>query len=186
MSASPQARRVPFVTLALIVVVLVAALAQRLWPGWLPALRRDPVAFAEGEWWRLPTALFAYDDGAVQIVPIAAGLAILGVIGEPVFGPLRWLAIWCIAGLVGHAVGLWWQPVGAGSSVAVAGLLGAVAAWALLPQTAVPLFARAGPTVVFVGAAILCLLRDIHGPPVFVGAALAMVFLLLPRVPDRE
>jgi hypothetical protein len=177
-NALPPAQRVPVATPALIGLVLLTAFVQNVWPAWLPALRRDPLAFAVGEWWRLPAALFAYDDGAVQISSILAGLAVLGIIGEPVFGPLRWLAIWCVAGLGGQAVGLAWQPVGAGSSVAVAGLLGAVATWALLPRTAMPLFARAGPALVFAGAAILCLLRDIHGPPVFVGAGLALVFLL--------
>ena len=167
---------------------------------------------AAGEWWRIVTALFAYDDGAVQKLGIVFGALALGIVAERRIGTAEWLIIAFVAGLAGQIVGLWWQPYGAGSSVAVAGLLGATATWLAWPNpradgeaggaqaasaarasarprgagersepgvsgNALPWFARIGPVVVLALAIALVVLRDIHGPPIFVGAALAFLFL---------
>jgi rhomboid protease GluP len=167
--------RIPPATAVIFAVVLIIRLLQWIVPGWYAALARDPSA----PWWRVVTALFAYDDGWPQIIAIAAGVLVLGVIGERYFGSWRWLGLFLIAGLVGQLFGLAWQPVGAGSSVAVAGLAGAVAVrWLLRPGIGAPAFARIGPFLILAGGAYLAAVRDIHGPPVFVGAGLAALALL--------
>jgi rhomboid protease GluP len=166
--------RIPPATGAILCIVLATRLLQWLVPGWYAALARDPSA----PWWRVVTALFAYDDGWPQIIGIVVGVLVLGVVGERRFGSLRWLAIFFIAGLAGQLVGLAWQPLGAGSSVAVAGLLGAVAVWLLSPSSGVPAFARVGPLLILAGGAYLMAVRDIHGPPIFVGAGLAALALV--------
>ena len=109
--------------------------------GWPSAIR---CAFAAGEWWRVVTALFAYDDGPVQKLGIVFGVLALGIVAERKIGTVEWLIIAFVSGLAGQIVGLWWQPVGAGSSVAVAGLLGATATWLAWPKTPLPWFARIG------------------------------------------
>jgi hypothetical protein len=42
----------------------------------------------------------------------------------------------------------------------------------------VPAFARVGPLLILAGGAYLMAMRDIHGPPIFVGAGLAALALL--------
>ena len=121
---------------------------QELHPEWLGLAERDAQRFAAGEWWRVVTALFAYDDGAVQTLGIVFGALALGLVAERKIGTAEWLVVAFVSGLAGQIVGLWWQPVGAGSSVAVAGMLGATAIWLAWPKTAIPRFARIGAAVV--------------------------------------
>lgn len=169
--------RIPPGTAAFITIAVFIAAVQEIHPEWLGLAERDPMRFAAGEWWRVVTALFAYDDGPVQKLGIVFGALVLGLIAERRIGSVEWLVIAFVAGLVGQIVGLWWQPYGAGSSVAVAGMLGATATWLAWPNTGVPWFARIGSALILVLAVALLVMRDLHGPPIFVGAALAAVFL---------
>ena len=121
--------RVPPGTAVFITIAVFIAAVQELHPEWLGLAERDPVALAAGQWWRVVTALFAYDDGPVQKLGIVFGVLALGIVAERKIGTVEWLIIAFVSGLAGQIVGLWWQPYGAGSSVAVAGLLGATATW---------------------------------------------------------
>ncbi len=169
--------RVPPGTAAFITIAVFIAAVQELHPEWVGLAGRDPVAFAAGEWWRVITALFAYDDGAVQKLGIVFGALVLGIIAERRLGSVEWLIIAFVCGLFGQIVALWWQPYGAGSSVAVAGWLGATCVWIAWPTTPVPWFARIGPLIVLGLALWLVATRDIHGPPIFLGAAIAAALL---------
>ncbi len=192
--------RVPPGTAAFITIAVFVVAVQELHPEWVDLAERDPLRFAAGEWWRVITALFAYDGGPVQKLGTVFAVLALGIIAERRIGTAEWLIIAFVSGLVGQIVGLWWQPYGAGSSVAVAGLLGATATWLAWPaprgaegaeparvvraltrlgvsETMFPWFARAGSVVILALAIWLIVMRDLHGPPIFVGAALAAVFL---------
>ncbi len=164
--------RVPPATAAILGVVLATRLAQIAVPGWYGALARHPGA----PWWRAVTALFAYDDGWAQILFIMLGALILGIASETRLGSRLWLTIFVVAGLAGQAFALAWQPEGAGSSVAVAGLVGAFAAHLLLAPN-LPRQARVGTFVILLGAVALSAGGDIHGPPVLVGFAIAALSL---------
>ncbi len=191
--------RVPPGTAAFITIAVFVAAIQEMHPEWLGLAERDPVALAAGQWWRVVTALFAFDDGPVQKLGTVFAVLALGIIAERRIGTVEWLVIAFVSGLAGQIAGLWWQPFGATSSVAVAGLLGATAVWFAWPKQRaggaeaanVPrIFARLGVSgealgwlarivalAVLVLAVALLVVRDIHGPPIFVGAALAFVFL---------
>ncbi|HXZ81244.1 MAG TPA: hypothetical protein VEG30_15050 [Terriglobales bacterium] len=57
--------------------------------------------------------------------------------------------------------------------MAGAGLLGALAAWLLLVNRRKP--AIFGAAFVLIGAIVLTIARDLHGPPILLGAAIASV-----------
>jgi hypothetical protein len=59
----------------------------------------------------------------------------------------------------------------------VAGWLGATGAWLAWPKTPIPWFARIGAVVILALAVALTVMSDLHGPPIFVGAALSAFFL---------
>jgi rhomboid protease GluP len=155
-------------TAAFVAVLCVTRAAQVLVPGWYGALARDPAA----PWWRMFTALVAYDDGWVQFLSILIGALVLGSIMERRAGSAAWAAILIAAGVCGQAIALAWQPSGAGSSVAVAGWLGAFAAWLAWPATSVPAQARIGGIVIAGLGAWLAWTHDIHGPPILLGLLL--------------
>jgi hypothetical protein len=60
--------------------------------------------------------------------------------------------------------------------VAGAGLLGALCAW-LIARPGLPLQGRLGGGAVLLGAIALTAFRDLHGPPLLAGAALAALML---------
>jgi rhomboid protease GluP len=96
------------------------------------ALERTPAIVRSNEWWRLITPIFINRVDAAEIGINLVNLAPLGALAERLLGPKTWLLVYLIAGLVGEAAGLAWKPVGAGSSVAFLGLLGAQLTYALL------------------------------------------------------
>jgi rhomboid protease GluP len=166
--------RFPYATLLVLGAVAVVTLLQIFaFPSLLPALARQPGEIAGGEWWRLVTALFVHDEGLPQLaLNLVAGLA-GGIAAERLYGPWRWLVFFFAAGIFGNLAGLAWQPSGAGCSVAVAGLWGAVFAW-LLCRPGLPLQARAGAILGLAGAVAWLAARNIHGPPAILGFVLAL------------
>ena len=199
--------RIPPGTAAIITICVFVAAIQELRPEWVGLAERDPMRIAAGEWWRVITALFAFDGGPVQKLGTVFAVLGLGLIAERKIGTVEWLIIAFVSGLVGEFVGLWWQPFGAGSSVAAAGLLGAAAVWLAWPKAhaggeaegagaarAARILARFGMSgdvltwlariasvAILVLAVYLLAMRDLHGPPIFVGAGLAALFLFLRR-----
>jgi membrane associated rhomboid family serine protease len=133
-----RARRIPWLTGA----VFVVTAAVNLWAAadaWvMRALERDPTGLHAGTWWRLASPLLIQSDGAVQLVFNLVTLAGFGVLVEWHLGRWRWLVLYLGAGLLGQALGYAWEPPGGGNSVAVCGLVGGVAAAALLGRPAMP------------------------------------------------
>lgn len=80
-----------------------------------------------GEWWRLVSCNFVH-VGGLHLLINALGLWVLGKLCEEMFGPVRTLAIFGIAGVGGFVASYLASPVGisAGASGAIFGLLGAV------------------------------------------------------------
>jgi membrane associated rhomboid family serine protease len=97
---------------------------QFVFPAILSALQRDPAALAAGEWWRLVTPLFVHPDGWSQVIVNFAGIAIVGPVVERRFGSYGWLALYFVAGLSAEIISYAWEPDGAGSSIALCGLIG--------------------------------------------------------------
>jgi len=147
---------------------------QFVFPQLLQNLERTPSALREHEWWRLVTPLFVHSGGWRQIAFNFPAIVVVGVIVERVFGSYNWLILYFGCGFVGELAGYAWQPFGAGASVAGAGLLGGLAVSLLLKPV---LQARVGAAFVLAGAVILVFLRDIHGPPVLAGAAIAFAII---------
>lgn len=208
-------RQLPISTISVLAVTSIVTGLQFVYPVVLSTLRRDPAALAAGQWWRLLSPLLVHSDGWPQFLFNIAGIALVGVVVEPLFGAGGWLLLYLAAGLVGNLVGYAWEPTGAGASVALAGLIGGLALWLLRHDERVwpggPLYAfyfvtsltglafggplgaiglsvllalpfplllrRGWPAlkryvvlVVLVGALVLTLLSNNHGPPLLVGA----------------
>jgi rhomboid protease GluP len=103
-----------------------------------------------------------------------------------VFGDGLTLLVFLASGVAAHAVSTaGWSPYGGGDSVAICGLVGALAVWYLLrgaggPRWVLPLVPAAGVA--------LCALRNNHGVGVLVGCAFGVLLAVLPatrRVPAQ-
>lgn len=124
-SAGPA---VPVLTAAVLGVTAAVSIAGLLTDSVLLTLRRDAIALSDGQLWRLLTSLLVQDGGIAGTVFNLLGLALVGVAAERRLGRRAWLVAYLVGGLSGEVAG-WagWQPDGAGNSVGVCGLAGALA-----------------------------------------------------------
>ncbi|MFE0026538.1 rhomboid family intramembrane serine protease [Amycolatopsis sp. NPDC059021] len=180
--------RRPVLTAVVFAVTALAGVAQLVSPGLYDHVRRDATAIDAGEWWRLVTGMFFQDGWALGLVFNLVVLAVFGVAAEQVFGRGRWLVLYFGCGLFGQTMSyLWLNPAGAGNSMCVAGLLGALTTAVLLAPSrfGIPVARRLwlGAFAVPALAVVDTLVHDNHGLPALLGMALA--FLLLPRSRPR-
>ena len=168
-------RRIPVATLTLLTITALITGFQFVFPEILTAMRRNPEALRTGEWWRIITPLFVHAEGWRQITFNFTAIAIVGTIVERLYGSRLWLVFYFAGGVTGELAGYAWKPYGAGASVGGAGLLGALAAWLLSRKT--PLQPRIGGCFLLLGAVVLTAFRDLHGPPILLGAGIAALVL---------
>ena len=94
----------------------------------------NPSMVLGGQWWRLVTATFVH-IGMIHIATNMWCLWNLGLLGEPLLGPLGLIAVYLITGVAGNLVSIAWDlifgsqiqlvvGVGAGASGAVFGIAG--------------------------------------------------------------
>ena len=87
----------------------------------------QPAAIADGEWWRLLTAMFLH-GGVMHLFLNMFALYILGSELERLLGWWRFLGVYLVAGLAGAVASYWMLPVGGlsvGASGAIFGIVGA-------------------------------------------------------------
>ena len=118
-------QRLPVATAVVFVITATTSVLGLVIPGMLKGWQRAPQGL-HGDWWRTFTALFVQDGGVAGTISNLAFLLVLGAMAEQVLGAGRWLACYFGAGLVGELAGYVWQPRGAGNSVAICGLAGAL------------------------------------------------------------
>jgi membrane associated rhomboid family serine protease len=128
--------------------VALCNLAQVFWPQIVPALWRDPKALASGQVWRLVSPLLVQSDGLVAFITVFAGLLLVGVVVERLYGHLRWIILFFVGGLAGEIAGYAWQPYSSGTSVGVLGLVGGLVALAVWRSDVVARFERANLLVI--------------------------------------
>jgi rhomboid protease GluP len=162
-------RFIPWLTLCVFAVCGAVTAAQFVWPQLIPALQRQPSMFDRWELWRLVTSWLIHTDGWTQIAGNFISLLVIGTLAEWLTSRWLWLLAFFAGGISGNIIGYFWQPYGAGNSIAFYGLLGLLAAW-LLSHPVRNVRVRYGlPLIVAALAFVLCMLQDVHGVPLLVG-----------------
>jgi membrane associated rhomboid family serine protease len=119
------------------------------------------------------TSLFVQDGGLGGTVSNLVSLLLVGALAERRWGSRRWLAIFAVSALAGGTVGLAWQPVGAGTSIAIFGLAGSIAIAILRDRPGPATLLPAGLSIA--AAVLLLVLKDIHGAAAVTGMTLAVL-----------
>lgn len=115
---------------AVVLITTLGILLQLLNPALFLALRRDPTALSRGEWWRVITPLLVNDGSPIfHFVLDTAGFLLVGTVTERLFGAGRWLLLFFAGAAAGTIVGYLWDPYGAGTSIALCGLIGGLVIW---------------------------------------------------------
>lgn len=179
-----RARR-PYLTAAVFAVTLACGIAQLVHPPLYDAVHRDAARIDAGEWYRLVTGMFFQDGWAFGLVSNLVWLAVFGTLAERVFGRARWLLLYFGCGLFGQVMSyLWLNPVGAGNSMCVAGLIGALAAVVMVASRRYGVVLPVQFRVLAFAAPVLAvadtLAHDNHGLPLLLG--LALTLCSLPRL----
>jgi rhomboid protease GluP len=174
----------PVLTLGVGVILAGCLALQLAMPETLALMRRDGPAIAQGQIWRLFTALWFQDHGVIGGGFNLVLLAMIGPPAETVWGRARWLLIYFVVGLICEVLALTWQPIGAGNSIAVLGLAGGLFALSLRRPAK-----RPDRWLAVAGLALgvgLAALRDIHGAAILLGGAAGWLLMLTPtsRVSD--
>ncbi len=148
---------------------------QWIVPGLPQLMQRSPAVLTTGEWWRLITAFFINRTDSAELILNLVALLAVGALVERCWGSRRWLLFYFVGGLIGEGAGLAWRPTGMGSSVAVCGLLGALASWLLIRATSAR--TRIAAAALILGGIGLTALHNLHGPPLLVCACIGGVML---------
>jgi hypothetical protein len=166
---------VPVLTVTFCTLTATGLVLQLIYPQLPQLFERNAAEVLSGEWWRLVTALFFQDGGLVGGVANIAALVFVGGWAEQILAPLEWVGVYWIGALGAGLVGLAWQPIGAGNSIAICSLAGAlVVGW---PAAERNRWLLVGWRVfAAVGAAILLARRDIHGFAFVAGVVVYVIF----------
>ncbi|WP_103342478.1 rhomboid family intramembrane serine protease [Amycolatopsis sp. CA-126428] len=177
--------RRPILTAVVFAVTLACGIAQLVHPPLYDAMHRDAARIDAGEWYRLLTGMFFQDGWAFGLTSNLLWLAFFGTLAERVFGRVRWLVLYFGCGLFGQVMSYrWLNPAGAGNSMCVVGLIGGLAAVAMVASrrygVVLPMQFRVIAFAAPVLAVVDTLVHDNHGLPLLLGLALG--FALLPPV----
>ncbi|MFI1204137.1 rhomboid family intramembrane serine protease [Streptomyces sp. NPDC020883] len=171
-------RPVPRAAVGLVATMAVLGVAQVVVPAMIDALERHP----HGAWWRAVTALMVQSSGWPQLLFNLAALAVVAPVAERHFGPWRMLLVFATSGVTAQAVSMaGWSLQGGGDSVAICGLVGALATWYAVRGSVVAL-RRVAPLIPAAGL-VLCLLTNNHGMGLLVGCALGAGLAIPTRPP---
>ncbi len=104
--------------------------------GWGASYSPD---VAQGEWWRLVTAVFLH-GGLLHLASNMFALMIIGQVTERLYGSSAMAVVYALSGIGGAVASEWWKPVAVsvGASGAIFGLYGSLLAFLLLRHAALP------------------------------------------------
>jgi rhomboid protease GluP len=166
-------RRIPVALPSLLLpAVLGTVVWHTVWPGLLDEVGRGHLA--AGQVWRVVTPLLVQTGPAVAVVIVFVLALLVGWPAERWFGSGRMAALYLGGGIVANVVGAWWDPDGAGITVAGCGVLGGFAVWWLRMRRSGPV--TAAGWVLLIGL-FLAFSSDIHGIALLAGAVLGAVVL---------
>ncbi|HWD61146.1 MAG TPA: hypothetical protein VG369_01520 [Humibacter sp.] len=185
----PATRPFPWLALVVTVIVGVPSLLQPVFPQLTDALARDSHAtLAQGQWWRILTALLAQDGGEVAAIFNLVVVALVLVFGSWIWGQRlggQWLALalFLAPSIALNLLAVAWGQTGGGSSFASDGLIFSVFALALLIGTRDAAWpSRVGTIVVRVCGAVasvigivLVIAGDAHGVAMLLGLVLGLI-----------
>ena len=159
----------------LLLIVGTPTILQFIFPSILPLFERNRDRVLSGELWRMVTALVFQDGGINGAIFNLVGLFFIGMIGETVWGSRRLFTIFWFGGVCSEIVGLFWQPIGAGNSIANLSIAASIVAWCIVNCRRLPVIVLA---ILTIGSYLgLFLLKDIHGAAGFIGLALGFGLL---------
>jgi membrane associated rhomboid family serine protease len=175
-------RRLPLLTAITLGATILVTATRLFGDGPLDALRRDPAALGNGQVWRLLSPVLVQSDASVfAVLGVFVLCAVIGAAGERFLSRGRWIALYLAGALAGHGIGEAFQPHQGGTSVAFFGILGGLAAYALLDREPALRMWRVRAAVAVPLAAVDTAVGDIHGVAFLAGLGVAALLVARER-----
>lgn len=177
----------PLLTALTLGVTAVLTASRLVGDGVLDAVRRDPAALGHGQLWRLVSPVLVQGDRSLfAVLGVFALCSVIGATGERILPRRRWIALYFIGALAGHSAGEVFQPHQSGTSVAFAGILGGLAAYALFDCAPVLQDWRTRAAVAIPLAVLDTVFRDIHGVAFLAGLLATSAWVLRDRTWEKD
>lgn len=161
-------KRFPALTLAVLGVTVITSVASIVSSPVFDAMQRTPDAVG-GQWWRNASALLAQDGGLAGAAINVVFLVVIGTLAEQVISRWEWIFLYCVGGILAELVAHFWQPTGAGNSIAICAITGPIAIELFRNNSALPRF-----SAVIVWYWLAGLLATLWWPLLWVGIAAAL------------
>jgi membrane associated rhomboid family serine protease len=171
-SSDKVTRPLPIVAILIIGVTTLTTSLPFIFPAVLTEFRRNLDAMQAGEWWRMVTPLFVQAYGWGQCCFNGVTAIFFLPLAEKFYGK-KLLVLYFVSGIVGEIFNYTWNPTGAGSSLGIYGVMGALFVFTCRHRQEISrstvIFAASGLCAALVSS--LC--HDGHGPSMLTGALLA-------------
>lgn len=164
---------VPFTTIIIALVLTVFGIMQAFSPLLQTLLERNMVLIFSGQWWRLFTSLLVQDGGLAGTIFNIIALLIIGSLAEQSWKRFEWLVIFLIGGILTNCLALFWQPIGAGNSIANFSLAGSLFMLSFFVHK--QKFSQIISILGVILALVLLCMHDIHGIAVFIGMIIGLL-----------
>ncbi len=180
----PASRPFPWLAPVVVVVVGVPSLLQGAFPVITETLARDPHrTVADGEWWRVLTALLAQDGELVAAIFTLVVVALAVTLGTWIWGPWLALALFLAPSIVLNVLAVLWNRPGGGSSFASNGLMLSICALAVVigtgdarrPSRQATMLVRILGLVALAVGVVLTVAGDAHGVAMLLGFAFGLI-----------
>jgi membrane associated rhomboid family serine protease len=132
---------------------------QNLVPELTGRFSMQPLAIADGEWWRLFTPMVLHDEG--RLLHILFNSLVLWIYGphvERAFGTIRFVALYLISGFIGSVASFTFSPPfisGVGASGAIFGIAGVLLVYLYKRRSSSFVYAEMRNVVFFIGLNLL-------------------------------
>ncbi|MFG2721069.1 rhomboid family intramembrane serine protease [Streptomyces sp. NPDC048416] len=167
-------RPVPWVAAGMVAVMGAMAIVQTVAPPVMDHLQREPGA----PWWRAATALLVQTSGPLQLFFNLAAIVVIAPVAQRLLGPVLMPLVFLVSGVAAQAVSMaGWSPTGGGDSVALCGLVGALAAHRALRPASPE--SRLLPLLIPAAGLVLCAISNNHGVGLVTGAVLGAALTAL-------
>ncbi len=178
------AKKFAGITILFSVILSLCLIFQVVFPGILLKFQRNTTLIREGEWWRIFTALFFQDGLIFGGITNIIFLLMIGTVSEQIVSRGAWIAVYLLTGFFAELVALYWQPVGAGNSVAYFGLASTIVLNIILQKK--PGLEIYVAIISAVSAMLLLIRTDIHGAAFFIGLIIStFIFVLRKRISKK-
>ena len=166
-----------WLTFTVVTLTCIGMILQSFWPQTLDLFMRNTQLFLKGQLWRIVTPLFFQDGGWAGGISNIAGLLFIGTLAEHFWSRKEWVIIYFAGGIFCEIAALWWQPFGAGNSIANLCLAGSIAFICLKNSRSHKI--RILSIISLAPCILLLAIRDIHGVALVSGCIIALLITRL-------